>query len=93
MPLAGTARPALWRLARIDFDPVRARRVLPYPEGAVLLNDTAAEILALCDGVRTIDDIGATLSDRYSTDVTADVVEYLSQLAERELVRDANDDG
>ena len=72
---------------------MRARRVLLYPEGAVLLNDTAAEILALCDGVRTIDDIGATLSDRYSTDVTADVVEYLSQLAERELVRDANDDG
>ncbi|MBX6330964.1 MAG: pyrroloquinoline quinone biosynthesis peptide chaperone PqqD [Gemmatimonadaceae bacterium] len=93
MLLAGTARPALWHLARIDFDPVRERRVLLYPEGAVLLNDTAAEILALCDGVRTVDDIAATLSVRYSTDVTADVVEYLSQLAERELVRDANDDG
>ncbi len=35
----------LWRLARIGFDPVRQRRVLLYPEGAILLNETAAEIL------------------------------------------------
>ena len=43
----------LWRLARLDFDPVRQRPVLLYPEGAVLLNDTGAAILELCDGART----------------------------------------
>ena len=32
--------PALWKLARMDFDAVRKRPVLLYPEGAVLLNDT-----------------------------------------------------
>ena len=37
--------PRLWRLARLDYDPVRQRPVLLYPEGAVLLNDTGAAIL------------------------------------------------
>jgi pyrroloquinoline quinone biosynthesis protein D len=81
--------PALWRLARLDFDPVRNRRVLLYPEGAILLNDTAAEILDLCDGTRTIADIVAELGTRYGTDVEQDVTDYLSQLAERDVVRDA----
>jgi pyrroloquinoline quinone biosynthesis protein D len=82
-------RPVLWRLARVDFDPVRQRPVLLYPEGAMLLNETGAEILALCDGQRTIADIAAVLKDKYGSDVTADVTEYLSALAERELVVDA----
>lgn len=88
VPLTGGSRPALWRLARIDFDPVRQRRVLLYPEGAILLNDTAAEILELCDGARTVDEIASTLGARYDADVRRDVVEYLSQLIDRELLRD-----
>jgi pyrroloquinoline quinone biosynthesis protein D len=80
------AVPALWRLARIEFDQVRQQRVLLYPEGVVLLNDTGAAILELCDGQRSIADIASVLGERYHCDVTADVVEYLSQLVERELV-------
>ncbi len=87
MPL--TARPRLWRLARLEFDPVRNRRVLLYPEGAMLLNDTGGEVLALCDGIRTVADIGAELGTKYNTDVTVDVATYLARLAERELVHDA----
>jgi len=82
------AVPTLWKLARIDFDAVRNRPVLLYPEGAVLLNDTGKAILELVDGHRTIRDIARVLSERYETDVTADVTEYLSHLAERELIRD-----
>jgi len=82
------ALPSLWRLPRLDFDPVRARPVLLYPEGAVLLNDTGKAILELVDGRRTIREIAALLSARYQADVTADVSEYLSRLAERELIRD-----
>ena len=89
MGFGGGTRPRLWRFARVDFDPVRQRRVLLYPEGAILLNDTAAEILALCDGERTIDAIAAALGERYGADVRADVLEYLDKLGERELVRDA----
>jgi coenzyme PQQ biosynthesis protein PqqD len=88
MTLSGTSRPKLWKFARVQFDEARQRSVLQYPEGAVLLNDTAAEILALCDGTRTVADIAATLEQRYGSDVLNDVQTYLSQLADRELVRD-----
>jgi coenzyme PQQ biosynthesis protein PqqD len=80
--------PALWRLARMDYDAVRNRPVLLYPEGAVLLNDTGKAILELVDGRRNVREIARILGERYQTDVTADVTEYLSHLAERELIRD-----
>lgn len=85
--LTSDSVPALWRLARLDFDPVRQARVLLYPEGVVLLNDTGAAILELCDGQRSIGAIAATLGERYHCDVTADVIEYLSGLVAQELVR------
>jgi pyrroloquinoline quinone biosynthesis protein D len=85
--LTTTSVPALWRLARLEFDPVRQQRVLLYPEGVVLLNDTGAAILDLCDGHRSVADIAAALEERYHCDVTADVIEYLSGLAESDLVR------
>ncbi|MDQ3809108.1 MAG: pyrroloquinoline quinone biosynthesis peptide chaperone PqqD [Chloroflexota bacterium] len=88
MALTADSRPTLWRLARIDFDPVRQRRVLLYPEGAILLNETAAEILELVDGKRTVAEIAAELGAKYNADVMSDVTEYLSNLADRELVRD-----
>ena len=79
--------PRLWRLARLDYDPVRQRRILLYPEGTVLLNDTGAAVLELVDGTRTVSEIARMLGERYQTDVTADVTEYLSGLAERELIQ------
>jgi pyrroloquinoline quinone biosynthesis protein D len=54
----------------------------------VLLNDTGKAILELVDGRRTVAEIAGILGARYQTDVTADVSEYLSHLAERELIRD-----
>lgn len=87
MPLSPDSVPRLWRLARLDYDPVRKRRVLLYPEGAVLLNETGAAVLELVDGQRTITEIARVLGERYQTDVTADVTEYLSGLAERELIQ------
>jgi pyrroloquinoline quinone biosynthesis protein D len=79
--------PKLWRLARLDYDQVRQRPVLLYPEGAVLLNDTGFAILELCNGSRTVGEIVTILSERYQADVSADVTEYLDRMADRELVR------
>ena len=79
--------PKLWRMARLQFDAVRQRPVLLYPEGAVLLNDTGAAILELCDGSHTVSQIVKILTERYQADVTSDVSEYLALMAERELIR------
>jgi pyrroloquinoline quinone biosynthesis protein D len=79
--------PKLWRMTRLQFDAVRQRPVLLYPEGAVLLNDTGAAILELCDGSNTVSQIAKILSERYQADVTVDVAEYLTLMAERELIR------
>ena len=87
--LASEGRPVLWRLARLDFDAVRGRPIVQYPEGSLLLNESGREILELCDGSRTVSEIAAELSARYGTDVEGDVREFLGRLFERELVRDA----
>ena len=93
MPLTAASVPALWRLARLEYDAVRRQRVLLYPEGVVLLNDTGGAILDLCDGRRSIGDIAADLGARYGCDVTADVIDYLSGLVDQHLVRVPDDDG
>jgi pyrroloquinoline quinone biosynthesis protein D len=74
-------------MTRLQFDPVRQRPVLLYPEGAVLLNDTGAAILELCNGSNTVEQIVSILTERYQADVSSDVTEYLSLMAERELIR------
>lgn len=84
--IPGTAFPTLWRLARLDYDRVRERPVLLYPEGAVFLNDTGLAILELCDGRRTLQEIVQALNTRYGADVAADVDEFLADLTRRELV-------
>lgn len=85
--LSAEAVPKLWRLARLSYDAVRERPVLLYPEGAVLLNETGGAILELCDGTRNIGEIARVLQERYGTDVTADVTEYLTYMVEKEFVR------
>jgi pyrroloquinoline quinone biosynthesis protein D len=83
-------RPRLVTGARLQYDDVREEHMLLVPEGAVRLNATAAEVLGLCDGERSVDDIVATLSARYGgADVTDDVRELLGGLGRRGLVVDA----
>lgn len=95
MALTSTSRPSLWRFARIEFDPVRSQPVLLYPEGAVLLNETGAEILRLLDGRRDLTDVAGALKARYGAadsasveEILKDVTEFLDGLAARELIRD-----
>jgi pyrroloquinoline quinone biosynthesis protein D len=73
--------------ARLQWDGVRNRHILLYPEGLVALNPTAAEILGLCDGQRTVEEIVAVLGSRYASGgITADVQELLAGLAAKGLV-------
>ena len=83
-------RPRLATGARLRYDEVREEHLLLIPEGAVKLNPTAAEVLELCDGERSLDEIVSALSDRYDgADVRDDVTELVEGLAQRGLVIDA----
>jgi pyrroloquinoline quinone biosynthesis protein D len=83
-------RPRLRTGARLRYDDVREEHLLLIPEGVVRLNPTAAEVLGLCDGERSLDDIAAELSTRYDgADVRADVVELVDALEQKGLVVDA----
>ena len=88
MNVTPTSVPRLWKLARLDYDAVRGRPVLLYPEGAIFLNDSGKAILELVDGRRTVGEIAAILGERYQQDVAGDVTDYLLTLADRELIRD-----
>ena len=87
--MAATAVPRLHPKARLQHDDVRERDVLLYPEGLVALNPTGAEILRLCDGVRSIAQIVAALAHRYGAPagtVEPDVTAFLDGLAAKGLV-------
>jgi pyrroloquinoline quinone biosynthesis protein D len=83
-------RPRLVTGARLRYDEVREEHLLLIPEGAVRLNPTAAEVLELCDGERSLDDIVGALSARYEgADVRDDVVDLVDAMVEKGLVVDA----
>ena len=83
-------RPRLVTGARLRYDEVREEHLLLIPEGAVRLNATAAEVLGLCNGERSLDDIVDALSGRYEgADVREDVLELVDAMAQRGLVVDA----
>jgi pyrroloquinoline quinone biosynthesis protein D len=83
-------RPRLVTGARLRYDEVREEHVLLIPEGAVRLNPTAAEVLELCDGERSLDAIVGELSARYDgADLRDDVQELVDAMAQRGLVVDA----
>ena len=83
-------RPRLAIGARLRYDEVREEHLLLVPEGAVRLNPTAAEVLELCDGERSLDDIVGVIAGRYdNADVGGDVRELLDAMTNRGLVVDA----
>jgi pyrroloquinoline quinone biosynthesis protein D len=83
-------RPRLVTGARLRYDEVREEHVLLIPEGVVRLNPTAAELLDLCDGERSLDDIVGALSSRYDgADVREDVLGMVDAMVQRGLVVDA----
>ncbi|OJA00501.1 pyrroloquinoline quinone biosynthesis protein PqqD [Rickettsiella grylli] len=51
---------------RLQWEKSQARYVLLYPEGMITLNTTAAEILKLCDGYRSITTIISALHTQYT---------------------------
>ena len=83
-------RPRLATGARLQYDEVRAEHLLLVPEGAVRLNASGAEVLGLCDGERSLDEIVDALSARYDgADLRDDVRELIDAMTQKGLVIDA----
>jgi pyrroloquinoline quinone biosynthesis protein E len=81
--------PLLARRARLRWDAIRKTHVLLAPENVVQLTRTAAETLALCDGVRTRAAVIAQLEAKYpSAPVSRDVNALLDRLVARGFVTD-----
>jgi pyrroloquinoline quinone biosynthesis protein D len=85
--LADTAKPRLAAKARLKWDAVREKHLLLFPEGVLVLNKTAHDVLALCDGQRTVAEIVAVLGAQYGNSaIDADVKEILLKLAQKTFV-------
>ena len=63
-------RPSLNRGAVLRHCPVRNAELLIVPERIVVLNDEAAAIVRLCDGLRTVEEIAAEFPSEALEDVT-----------------------
>ena len=79
-PMTLASRPRLARKARLRPDPLGGGTLLLYPEHGLELNDSAAAILALCDG-RSVGAIVEALAAPAD-----DVLAFLEVLGERGLV-------
>jgi pyrroloquinoline quinone biosynthesis protein D len=81
-----TNRPHLARQARMEWDPARKQQVLLAPEGVLVLNQTGATILSLCDGKRTVVEIVEELRGKYDRVDGDEVRNFLARLVAKRLV-------
>ncbi len=89
IPLAPRDVPRLPRGVRMRFDAVRNAHVLLAPERAFDLDETAATVLELVDGHRSIELIVDELAARFDADravIEADVLEMLTELVGKRIV-------
>jgi pyrroloquinoline quinone biosynthesis protein D len=75
--------PKLSRRFRLQYEEAQTRWVLLYPEGMVQLNDSAAEILKRCDGVRSLEAIVAELEQAFHAQGIQPQVEALLEEGQR----------
>jgi len=76
---AVTAKPAIGKGFRLQWESAQSAHVLLYPEGMIKLNGSAGEIMKRCDGARTIADITTDLELCFATSgLDADVAAFVS---------------
>jgi pyrroloquinoline quinone biosynthesis protein D len=82
-------RPCLAKRVRLQIDAVSEKPVLLHQETIVVLNRTGYEILRLCDGTRTLQEILQDLENQYPTAksiLTREVLEYLEAISQTGLI-------
>lgn len=88
------SRLVLARHAKLRFDETRQRWVILVPERVLAPDDIAVEILQLCDGARSVEQIIDALAAKYVADrtlIATDVVAMLKDLADKGFLAEAQD--
>ncbi len=84
------ARPKLASKARLKWDARDQKHVLLSPERGLVLNASAARVIELCDGTRTVDAIVDQLATTHEgsdrVQIARDVDEVLALLCARALL-------
>ena len=89
-----TSRPVLPRHARLKFDETRQRWVILAPERVLAPDQIAVEILQLCDGARSVEQMIDRLAAKYTADRAAigtDVIAMLQDLADKGFLTEARE--
>lgn len=84
-----TSRPALKKFVRLHEDKGRGRTVLLAPEQVLVPNPVAIEVLKLCDGERSVEEVAGLLAERYAAPaevIASDVLSVLQNLADEGLL-------
>jgi pyrroloquinoline quinone biosynthesis protein D len=80
-----SARPAISRGMRLQWEQAQNSHVLLYPEGMIKLNASAGEIMKRCDGIRTVADITADLERAFAAnDLTKDVCDFVAMAVDKQ---------
>ena len=84
--------PRLARGVKLRLDETRGRWVLLVPERVLAPDEIAVEILQLCDGERSVDQMVGLLAEKYTApaeEIGADVIDMLQDLADSGFLVDA----
>ena len=82
-------RPSLAPHVRLKIDPIEGDPILLYPEGMLVLNETAHEIVRRCDGQANVAELLRQLAGEFDADADVlrrDLLENLEQLRQRNLL-------
>ncbi len=83
------SRPKLIRNCRLSESQEQGD-MLVMPEGAIRLKGTGSEIVALCDGARSVEDIVAILKEKYPTkdpvQIEAETLDFLQNLRNKRVL-------
>ena len=74
---------------RCQTDRATGETVLLYPEGIMILNETAHEIVVRCDGKTTLAEIAAALAAEYEStaaELENDIAACLGDLQRKKLI-------
>jgi pyrroloquinoline quinone biosynthesis protein D len=88
------SRPLLPRHAKLKFDETRQRWVILAPERVLAPDDIAVEVLQLCDGVRSVEQMIDQLAEKYTADrgaIAVDVIAMLQDLADKGFLTEARE--